>query len=99
VTDPFAYLVAYDVTDDACRSQVAELLLDMGGTRLQKSLFSVRLDEAGLVRMQSRAEPLIVESHDKLGWWRTCGNCPGVLARTQSARLPPGPTGSDAWIV
>jgi CRISPR-associated endonuclease Cas2 len=99
VNAPFTYLVAYDVTDDNRRTQLAELLFDLGGTRLQKSFFSVVLDDGGLAELRRKARSLIVGTDDKLGWWRTCGNCPGVVAKTRNATVPPAPTGNELWMI
>jgi len=99
VNQVFTYLVAYDVSDDARRSQLAELLFELGGARLQKSVFTVGLNEGGLAELQRKAREFIVGQDDKLGWWRTCGNCPGVLAHTQNAKIPGNPNGIDLWMI
>lgn len=94
-----AYLVAYDVADDARRVAVAELLLDLGASRLQRSVFWLVADDAGLIRMRSQLRRRIDEDVDRVHWYRMCGNCRGVIGQTRAASVPrltrdPGP-----WIV
>lgn len=97
--DAFVYLVTYDLRDDSRRVQVAELLLDMGGQRLQRSVFSIAMDAAALVRFQRELGTLLDEDADRLHWYRTCGNCPGIVAHSRAAVLPEGSTEGRAWIV
>lgn len=99
MSSTFSYLVAYDVADDARRALVADELLDLGATRLQRSAFWLTTDDAGLVRMRSALRSVIDESADRVHWFRTCGNCPGVRGRTRAARLPSPTANEGPWIV
>ncbi len=95
----FAYLVTYDVADDGRRVRVAEQLLDLGAKRLQRSVFWLVTDGAGLVRMRRTLAALIDHSFDRVHWYRVCGNCPGIKGRTRAAILPSPSEDAPAWIV
>lgn len=94
----FAYVVGYDISADARRTGFAEALVDLGGRRVQRSVFVVPLDAAGLARLEGVASDLIDTRTDRVHWYRTCGNCPGVLAATAPVSLAP-PDGGASWIV
>lgn len=94
----FAYVVGYDISADAPRVRFAEQLTDLGGRRLQRSVFVVPLDPAGLARLEGVASDLIDPRTDRVHWYRTCGNCPGVLAATPSVSLA-SPDQGASWIV
>ena len=67
-------VVAYDITDDARRLQVAKVLEDFG-TRVQKSVFECLLGDRDLVRLQDRLRRIIDESTDSVRFYRQCRRC------------------------
>ena len=95
----FGRLIAYDVADDARQVRVADELLDLGASRLQRSVFWLLTDEAGLVRMRVALRSVIDEEADRVHWYRTCSNCPGIGGHTRAAKLPSVAAGSGPWIV
>ena len=97
--EAFPYLVAYDIGDDGRRLHAAEVLLDHGGVRLQRSVFWVVLDDAKLVRVRSGLRAAVDERDDKVNLYRTCGNCPGIVGSTRSAMVPATTESADLWIV
>lgn len=94
----FTYLVGYDIASDSSRVRFAEVLLDLGGRRLQHSVFAVDLDGAGVVALRESALGQMNEQTDRVHWYRTCGNCPGVVASVPQLSLA-GPWEGSAWIV
>lgn len=95
----FGYLVVYDIADDARRVGAAETLLDCGASRLQRSVFWLVSEEAGVLRMRSQVRAVVDESQDRVNWYRTCGNCPGIVGHTRAATLPPAAERSGPWII
>lgn len=45
------YLIVYDVEEDAVRRKLANMLLDMGGERIQYSAFKIELERAELAAL------------------------------------------------
>lgn len=95
----FLYLVTYDIADDLRRVRVAERLADLGGQRVQRSVFWIRLDGAALAQFRQSMIEVIDDAADSLHWYRTCGNCPGIVANTRAAMLPPLSPEGAGWIV
>ena len=48
------YVVVYDVTDDATRARVAEVLKDYGGWRIQLSAFMLEASKPEVLRVMRR---------------------------------------------
>ncbi|RLE94279.1 MAG: CRISPR-associated endonuclease Cas2 [Thermoprotei archaeon] len=48
------YLIVYDVEEDAIRRKVANMLLDMGGERIQYSAFKIELEKAELAALMEK---------------------------------------------
>lgn len=94
----YTYLVGYDIACNSSRVRFAEALLDLGGLRLQRSVFAVALDGAGVVALRESALGQIDAQTDRVHWYRTCGNCPGVVAAVPPLSLA-GPWEGSAWIV
>ena len=57
------YIVAYDISSNKRRTRVAKALQSWG-YRIQKSVFQLRLDAAGLNAMRARLAALINEAED-----------------------------------
>lgn len=80
------YLLTYDITDDAHRQRLADLLLDYGD-RVQKSVFEADLDHDDLANILRRAEPLI-DVDDSFRVYPLCKSCrEGSLLRGR-AQVP-----------
>ena len=48
------YLIVYDVEDDTTRRKVANMILDMGGERIQYSAFKIKLEKAELAALMEK---------------------------------------------
>ena len=55
-----SYLASYDISYDRARTSVARILLSYG-TRLQKSVFVVWLDETDFHELQQEVGPLLAK--------------------------------------
>lgn len=70
------YIICYDIADDACRSRVANCLLDFG-SRVQESVFVATLDEQLSTRMWERLTRLVKAETDRLHVFESCAACQG----------------------
>jgi CRISPR-associated endonuclease Cas2 len=68
------YIICYDIADDACRSRVANCLLDFG-SRAQESVFVANLDEELSGRMWARLTHLVQAETDRLHVFELCTAC------------------------
>jgi CRISPR-associated protein Cas2 len=68
------YVIAYDVSNDKMRDQLANRLLDFG-VRIQESVFEAVLDEDLYVRMVSRIESVRLRDTDRVRIYRICARC------------------------
>jgi CRISPR-associated protein Cas2 len=68
------YVICYDIADDACRSRVANCLLDFG-SRAQESVFIANLDEQLSARMWDRLTRLVTAETDRLHVFELCNAC------------------------
>lgn len=94
-----AYLLAYDVAGDARRGRLADVLLDLGASRLQRSVFWLACDEASMLRLRTTARSIIDGEEDRVNWYRVCGNCPGIVHHTRAAELPVPRDPAGSWII
>ena len=67
-------VATYDVTSDPRRARLAALLQGYGD-RVQKSVFIVRADAAGVDELRRRAEAILDLNHDSLYLFSQCGTC------------------------
>jgi CRISPR-associated protein Cas2 len=88
------YIIAYDVTDDAKRTKLANLLLGYG-ERVQKSVFEADLEPAEVQEILKLAANYI-SGTDSLRLYPQCRTCAGRVASLGA--LPTGLT-NDFWIV
>lgn len=68
------YVIAYDVTDDHRRNQIAKFL-EGWGRRVQKSVFECDLSNEEIAIVRQRLEELILPSEDRCHIYRLCGEC------------------------
>jgi CRISPR-associated protein Cas2 len=82
------YLVCYDISGDAVRSQMAKRLLDFG-VRIQESVFECLVDDDLYDRMLGAIGGVGLAETDRVRLYRICGKCvdtvqiygPGEVAR------------------
>jgi CRISPR-associated protein Cas2 len=67
-------IAAYDITDDGRRSRLAALLQAFGD-RIQKSVFVLQIDHAGMDEVRERARDIIDFDDDSLYLFAQCGTC------------------------
>ncbi|MCL5744117.1 MAG: CRISPR-associated endonuclease Cas2 [Acidobacteria bacterium] len=68
------YVVCYDISDDARRSRLANILLDFG-SRAQESVFLAHLDEELASKMVERVRRCIEEHQDRVHIFALCDAC------------------------
>lgn len=72
------WLVAYDVTDDRRRLEIARLLEDHG-QRVQFSVFECDLDERAQLRLRRKLVALLDQSADSVRIYGLCRRCRGAV--------------------
>lgn len=68
------YVIAYDITDDHRRNQVAKFL-EGWGRRVQKSVFECDLSSNELRRVYECLKTMLVLSEDRCHIYQICGEC------------------------
>ena len=84
---PVFVAVAYDITDDRRRAEVARILGDVG-MRVQRSVFECRLSAAEARTLEARLRRTIRPPRDLLRIYRLCGAC---RERVEGIPVPTGP--------
>ena len=74
------YAVAYDITNDRRRNQVAKILLDFG-KRIQYSLFECNTDRRAYLRLQDRLQDAINPKEDTVTFYHLCRSCEKGIER------------------
>ena len=74
------YAVAYDITNDRRRNQVAKILLDFG-KRIQYSLFECNTDRRAYLRLQDRLQDAIYPKEDTVTFYHLCRSCEKGIER------------------
>ncbi|MDE0301294.1 MAG: CRISPR-associated endonuclease Cas2 [Candidatus Poribacteria bacterium] len=74
------YAVAYDITNDRRRNQVAKILLDFG-RRIQYSLFECNTDRRAYLRLQDRLQDAINPKKDTVTFYHLCRSCEKGIER------------------
>jgi CRISPR-associated protein Cas2 len=69
------WLVCYDISNDKSRRHLAELLLEIGGARVQKSVFELALTPAELESAKNRIDAIRDQFSDKLLYAPLCSVC------------------------
>ena len=73
-------VISYDVSDDARRSRVSAALADLG-TRVQDSVFEIRVDAGRVPAEVARVEAFMNPEQDSLRVYRLCSRCAGAVER------------------
>ena len=68
------YVVCYDITDDARRSRISQILLDFGA-RVQESVFIAHLDDALAGRLRDRLLRVTDKERDRVHMFQICAAC------------------------
>ena len=74
------YAVAYDITNDRRRNQVAKILLDFG-KRIQYSLFECNTDRRAYLRLHDRIQDAINPKKDTVTFYHLCRSCEKGIER------------------
>lgn len=68
------YVVCYDITDDARRSRISQVLLDFG-VRVQESVFVAHLDAVLAERLRERMLRVVDQERDRVHMFQICAVC------------------------
>lgn len=68
-------LISYDIPDNARRLKTANLLLDYGGERVQRSVFECHITQPHFVELQERLAALLEEQEDSVRLYTLCESC------------------------
>lgn len=68
------WVVCYDISDDAVRDRLSNLLLDFG-SRIQESVFECPLSEADVKSMIERLSTTPLRNTDKVRIYKICSRC------------------------
>ncbi len=71
-------VITYDIQDDQLRNRISQLLLDVGLTRVQKSVFEGIMPEDQFRRLQTRLHKLI-NPPDSVRYYNLCNYCRGNI--------------------
>ena len=71
-------IAAYDIADPRRLNRVAKVLKDYG-TRVQKSIFEVTVDNRVFTEMKDRIEEEFDASEDGVKYFPVCEKCAGTL--------------------
>jgi len=71
-------VVAYDIEDDGRREGIAHILEDVGGLRVQKSVFEVELPKSDFARLRERLASLCGRK-DSIRCYPLCRACMGRI--------------------
>ncbi len=81
-------VVSYDIPDDRRRLKVAKLLLDLGGQRVQRSVFECYVSARVLARMQERLLELHKPEEDSIRFYWLCAECrPRIVYYGQASAI------------
>jgi CRISPR-associated protein Cas2 len=67
-------IVSYDITDDALRGKISNILEDYG-TRVQKSVFEVTLDKKLWKTLRYKLQKIYLDEKDSIRVYFICENC------------------------
>jgi len=67
-------LISYDICDDPRRTRIHDLLRNHG-TRVQKSVFEVRLPDRKLQELQNKLSKMLDPTVDSIRLYRVCRRC------------------------
>jgi len=91
------YLIAYDISVDARRTKLAELLEGFG-QRVQRNVFECDLNEREYQALERKMKRMLkLEEGDNVRIYRLCGACAGNV--TVLGNGPPVEKSVDVYIV
>ncbi len=68
-------VIAYDIIDDSRRRKVVDALLDVGGIRVNYSVFECLLPKARLIKLQKEILDIVDQKEDRIIFYRLCELC------------------------
>ena len=81
------YLVCFDISDDALRRRIGNLLLGYG-ERVQRSVFEVSVRTPGdLAELRSALRELIEPDDDDIRLYRLCADCRRASSTVDGQRI------------
>ena len=88
--------MAYDVSDDALRARVAELIDDYG-VRIQESVFECSMEDMDYARLRTRlSAELVGQQGAHVRFYPVCGQCVrGIVDIGDRGDL----RGSKGWVI
>ena len=89
------YLAIYDIADGKRLHRVAAILEDYG-SRVQKSVFELRLSDTARLEMEQRLRAVIKEQEDGIKIFPLCAPCQAEKQGLGTVRFPDGDPG---WIL
>ncbi len=89
-------VAAYDVREDDRRAKLAAMLQAVGN-RVQKSVFLLVVDPAGLAELRERALHVIDPDVDSLYFFHQCASCYGTMDCVGQASTPERTLYWAAW--
>jgi len=83
-------VIAYDITDDRRRTQVAHLLQDHG-QRVQRSVFECDLTKRHRTQLGARLTAVMDVREDNLRWYPLCRTCAAAVHAVNSPAVASSP--------
>lgn len=71
------YIIAYDIRKDRSRTRLAQHLEDLGGTRINRSVFELMLRKSQLPKLLARIADGIDPDTDQVAIYPLCRACYG----------------------
>lgn len=68
-------VISYDIPDDRRRLKVAQVLLNFGGQRVQRSVFEVHIAARDLERLQAKLRKVHGADEDSIRFYFLCESC------------------------
>ena len=68
-------VISYDIGNDRRRLKTANLLMDFGGKRVQRSVFEGYITARNLKRLKRKLQELIDEENDSVRLYFLCESC------------------------
>jgi len=67
--------VVYDISDNKKRNKAANILLNFGGIRVQKSVFEIEVSKNDYYKLRSQLDKLTISNKDSLRFYILCKDC------------------------
>ena len=85
-------VITYDIPHDKRRTKLSKLLLDYGGTRVQRSVFECFLAEQAWKKLQAAMETLLEATEDSIRCYILCENCQARIVHWGLAEVTDAPS-------